>query len=191
MINAYVYANDGRRVPAQLQLCGDRDVSMNTDFVFCEAALGNALEHIYREGAPEPARRAQLFGCSCTLNAEGVTGDMSIVRAESKATVRGIYALACRAMPCFARSTRAVWNDLMDEWRKNGMCAYFIMHGERAQGYVLLGDQDEAGTYNAVYEFAKLPCSSISISNALNAVHRAGLCGDNVIVKGSVIKVFE
>lgn len=191
MINAYVYDNNGRRVPAQVQLCGDENASMNTDFVFYEAHLGNALENIYRDSAPEATCKAQLLRCICRVSAKGASSGLSIARAESKATVRGIYALACQAMPCFVRGTRAVWTDLMDEWSKCGMCAYFIMRGERAQGYVLLGDQNESGEYRAVYEFAKMPGSNISLSDALNAARAAGLCGDEALVKGSSMRICE
>ena len=191
VINAMIYARDGRRIPARVEICGGTRTDAGAEFVFCEATMASALGEVYTGCARQPERAAHLYGTDevrpCGTDAAG----LGIKPADSPALIRGIYALACQTRPSFARETRAIWQGLMARWTAAGLEAYFIMRGERAQGYMLLGGRDGQGEFTELREFAALPDSGVTLAAALSAARAAGLCGDEVAVHGSIMEVDE
>lgn len=191
MINAMIYAHDGRRIPAHIEICGGTRTDAGAEFVFCEAALAGALGEVYTGCARQPERAARLYGTCDVRRCAADAAGLDIRPADSPALIRGIYALACQTRPSFARESRAIWQGLMARWTAAGLEAYFIMRGERAQGYMLLGARDERGIFTELYEFAALPDSGVTLDAALSSAHAAGLCGGEVAVKGSIMEVDE
>lgn len=191
VINAMIYACDGRRIPARVEICGGTRTDAGAEFVFCEATMASALGEVYTGCARQPELAAHLYGTDevrlCGTDAAG----LGIKPADSPALIRGIYALACQTRPSFARETRAIWQGLMARWTAAGLEAYFIMRGERAQGYMLLGEHDGQGEFTELREFAALPDSGVTLDAALSAARAAGLCGDEVAVHGSIMEVDE
>lgn len=190
-MNAMIYSREGRRVSARVELCGDVRVETGGALVFCEATLADALSDIYAVCAHAPVCAAQLYPARMSLVCGADAAGLKLAKADSPALIRGIYALACQSRPCFARETRAIWQSLMARWQAEGLNAYFIMRGERAQGYILMGAQGADGLYNEVREFAAMPDSGVSLDAALSAARAAGMCGAAVEVRGSMMAVSE
>ena len=146
MINAMIYARDGRRIPARVEICGGTGTDAGAEFVFCEATMASALGEVYTGCARQPERAAHLYGTD-EVRPAARTRQVGIKSADSPALIRGIYALACQTRPSFARETRAIWQGLMARWTAAG--AGGILHNARraGAGYMLLGERDGQGEF--------------------------------------------
>ena len=76
MINAMIYARDGRRIPARVEICGGTRTDAGAEFVFCEATMASALGEVYTGCARQPERAAHLYGTDevrpCGTDAAGL-----------------------------------------------------------------------------------------------------------------------
>lgn len=213
VLTANVYDVDGRRMAARVELSADDRAYSGKLPVFCEAGLGEALPGIYGESGESidlPEVRAcreygvlSLGSCDsaqcgtaekpqpCADNSCRVQPALTLrPAAGEKAVMRGIYALAAHERPCFARESRAIWEAMFAAWHDAGLHAYLIECDGRAQAYALLGEptgEGDAPRFAVMREFAALPGSGIEPGCALRAAFMAGICAQDVAVRGTVI----
>ncbi len=213
VLTANVYDVDGRRMAARVELSADERAYSGKLPVFCEAGLGEALPGIYGESGesidlPE-VRACRECGVLSLGDSGGARRDGECVSpcseqtargaqpvltlrpaAGEKAVMRGIYALAAHERPCFARESRAIWEAMFAAWHDAGLHAYLIECDGRAQAYALLGEptgEGDAPRFAVMREFAALPGSGIEPGCALRAAFMAGICAQDVAVRGTVI----
>lgn len=209
VLTANVYDGGGRRMAARVELSADERAYSGKLPVFCEAGLGDALTGIYGEctEAGLPAVRAcrecgvlslsgagdarREYSAHAAHVAGGAQPGLTLrPAAGDKAVMRGIYALAAHERPCFARESRAIWEAMFAAWRDAGLHAYMIERDGRAQAYALLGQptgEGDAPRFAVMREFAALPGSGIEPDSALQAAFMAGICAQDVAVRGTVI----
>lgn len=191
-LTALIYAQDGQRVRARVSICPDVWPCAGEEPVFCEAELSGALARIYPGGrADVAATRARLYRAEGLWRAHGTASVALEPRPGEgdRAVVRGIYALAGQQRPCFARESRAIWNELMAVWRERGLGVWLFCQGERALAYAVLGAPDADGRYARLHEFAALPGSGVALSAALEAAHAVGICPPEVRICGSALEL--
>lgn len=193
---ALIYARGGQRVRADISICADARPCAGVEPVFCEAALADALARIYPGmpvGIPAgmPGVRARLFRTEGIWRSLGAPCPELCVRPceGERAVVRGIYALAGQQRPCFARETRAIWNELMAAWHERGLRVQLFCRGERTLAYAVLGAPEEDGRYRRLHEFAALPGSGVALETALEAAHASGVCPPEVTICGSALEL--